>query len=239
MLINDTRQYQLAAMTSMYIAVKLYEPLSMDAALLAEISAGCYTPQEILDMEKCILEALEWRMNGPPTPQEYVCLLLGLLNPEGYDYDLDVLGSLLDVSKFQCELATASYDLSLYKPSHVALAAILNSLDGVEEDLLSCMGRYGFLKRMCQLMQFVDMKDVAYVQVQLRVLFCHSSIVDNNRDPPRQERHHDQDAVSCQDCIPGSSDNSDTEALIKRKDLKREHLQTSREFKCTSPVSVS
>eukprot|EP01083_Nonionella_stella_P248404 860041_1 len=58
--IKDKRYYQLLSMTCLYISIKLYEPLSMDASLLSEISAGCYTTQEILDMETNTLNTLSW-----------------------------------------------------------------------------------------------------------------------------------------------------------------------------------
>lgn len=224
-LMNDAREYQLAAMTSLYIAIKLYEPLSMDAGLLAEISAGCYTTKEILNMEKRILEALKWRMNGP-TSQEFACLLLGLLNPEGYDYDLHTLACLLDVSKFQCELATADYDLSMKcKPSVVALAAILNSLDGMDDELLSSTSQYAFLTRMCNMMPSVNMAQVGFAQARLRQLFCLNSGI--GLELPMS---------SSQQTISRSEEDCNKAAVLKNSSGKMD--QVSCQVKCPSPVAV-
>ena len=77
-LLVDRREYQLATMMTLYISIKLHKSLAMDASLLAKISQGNYTTVEIVSMEKS--KALEWRMNVP-TPQEYVSLYLGLLDP--------------------------------------------------------------------------------------------------------------------------------------------------------------
>ena len=72
---------------------------------------------------------LSWKVNGV-TSQEYVSLMLGLLDPTKFDYDMDIVGSLLDVSKYQCELSTLDYDLSTqYDCSTIALALILNSME--------------------------------------------------------------------------------------------------------------
>ena len=140
-LLVDRREYQLATMMTLYISIKLHKPLAMDASLFAEISQGCYTTCKIVSIEKSILEALEWRINGP-TPQEYVSLYLGMLDPHEYAYDLNTLGSLLDVSTFKCELAAGDYDLSIIcTPSIIALGSMLNSLKGMNKELLSSSAR--------------------------------------------------------------------------------------------------
>ena len=169
----NTKEYQLVAMTSLYIAIKIHEPLvSLGASLLAEISE--FDTKDILDMERCILEALDWRMNDP-TSQDFVRLLLGMLNPEqgcyGHDHDyLDtVLVSLLEESTFQCELATTDYDLSTCKPSTVALASILNSINGMYEELLPNEAQYALLARVCDMMSpSMDMDEVGFVQTRLQ-----------------------------------------------------------------------
>lgn len=237
----DRREYQLAAMTTLYLSIKLHEPLAMDASLLAEISQGCYTTCEIVSMEKSILEALEWRMNGP-TPQEYVSLYLGLLDPRGYAYDLDTLGSLLDVSTFQCELAAGDYDLSIIcTPSIVALGSILNSLEGMDKELLSSSARCDFMTRVCASLSLpnnnVDMVQVGYVQWMLRRLFCRNSGV----DLPSQEMMPDGGIIQ-EMTSSGSSCSSDgnmTENETRRSKNKMDQHQISCvDVKCSSPVSV-
>ena len=186
--IKDKRYYQLLSMTCLYISIKLYEPLSMDASLLSEISAGCYTTKEILDMESNILNTLSWKVNGV-TSQEYVSLMLGLLDPTKFDYDMDIVGSLLDVSKYQCELSTLDYDLSTqYDCSTIALASILNSMEVLEENVLSSTVCDDFLSNVCDILELKreDMKTVMNVQVKLRRLFCQNNS-SSSVSPRRQE----------------------------------------------------
>ena len=128
----------------------------------------------ILDMDTCILEVLEWRMNGP-APQEFVYLLLGLMNYDDYCCDLDALRALLDFCTFQCELASADYDLSICKPSVAALASIINGLDGISEELLSDKEKCLFLKRVGGMMPRAEASQVRYALAQLRKRFCHNS----------------------------------------------------------------
>ena len=188
--IKDKRYYQLLSMTCLYISIKLYEPLSMDASLLSEISAGCYTTKEILDMESNILNTLSWKVNGV-TSQEYVSLMLGLLDPTKFDYDMDIVGSLLDVSKYQCELSTLDYDLSTqYDCGTIALASILNSMEVLEENVLSSTVCDDFLSNACDILELKreDMKTVMDVQVKLRRLFCqNNSSLSSTMSPRRQE----------------------------------------------------
>ena len=49
--LRDKREFQLVAMTSLYIAIKLFEPLAMDTGLLSQISHGCYTEIDVVEME--------------------------------------------------------------------------------------------------------------------------------------------------------------------------------------------
>jgi len=189
--IKDKRYYQLLSMTCLYISIKLYEPLSMDASLLSEISAGCYTTKEILDMESHILNTLSWKVNGV-TSQEYVSLMLGLLDPTKFDYDMDIVGSLLDVSKYQCELSTLDYDLSTqYDCSTIALASILNSMEVLEENVLSSTVCDDFLSNVCDILELKreDMKTVMNVQVKLRRLFCQNNSSSSSVSPRRQEEY--------------------------------------------------
>ena len=188
--LHDKRLYQLISMTCLYIAIKLYEPLTMDASLLSEISAGCYTTFEIIDMESIILNALSWRLNGP-TSQEYIPLLLGLLVklPCEYDYDLNILSSLYDVSLYQCELAAGSYDISIgYKFSVVALGCVMNSMEVMDDTTyLSEGARSEFMESACDMLLGEERRqqssreelkqEVGMVQDELRQLFCQNSSV--------------------------------------------------------------
>lgn len=228
--LHNKREYQLASMTCLYISIKLYEPLTMDASLLSDISQGCYTTKDITDMENIILNALEWKMNGP-TSQEFVSLLLGLLEPSGYRYDVDVLGSLYDVSRFQCELASTDYDLSVrYKPSVVGLASILNSMEVMDDTLLSKRARDAFLISACDMMMprgessnssdgLVNMKEVRLVQARLRQLFCQNSSTLRDGD--------DNDIMSRSDA--DNKVNESSSAAWFKDDV---------DVKCSSPVSV-
>ncbi|KAL9184941.1 hypothetical protein ACHAXT_002718 [Thalassiosira profunda] len=163
--LKDKREYQLASMACLYISVKIHEPLAMDANLLSEISAGCYSVDEILDMEQVVLRALGWRTSDP-TPREFACHLLGLLGPNAYGHDLFVLREVLDASAHQCEVATGDYELNTAcLPSEIGMAAVLNGLD---DESLSRKARYRCLLRLCDVLPDVSMRRAARIQARLR-----------------------------------------------------------------------
>eukprot|EP00581_Thalassiosira_minuscula_P016664 CAMPEP_0183724022 /NCGR_PEP_ID=MMETSP0737-20130205/17053_1 /TAXON_ID=385413 /ORGANISM="Thalassiosira miniscula, Strain CCMP1093" /LENGTH=353 /DNA_ID=CAMNT_0025954475 /DNA_START=86 /DNA_END=1147 /DNA_ORIENTATION=- len=142
--LQEKKEFQLVAMTTLYIAVKLFEPLAMDAGLLAQISHGCYTETDVVEMEKEILKSLSWRVNGPTT-HAFLNHIMALLPRSAY-YDKTTLMTLVDFSRFQIEIAVSDYGLSLSKPSTVALAALVNSIEGIEKRFFPARSRFQFFQ---------------------------------------------------------------------------------------------
>jgi len=117
-------------MTCMYIAVKIREPVVLDANLTSKLSRGLHTPEEITAMEYDILIALQWKVNGPTTLQ-FVNYILELLPPSAES----IAPVLYAHSHFQTELAVGDYAfVPNLRQSTIALASILNSLGVVEKD---------------------------------------------------------------------------------------------------------
>ena len=240
--LHDKRLYQLISMTCLYIAIKLYEPLTMDASLLSEISAGCYTTFEIIDMESIILNALSWRLNGP-TSQEYIPLLLGLVKPSEYDYDLNILSSLYDVSLYQCELAAGSYDISIgYKFSVVALGCVLNSMEVMDDTYLSEGARCEFMDSACDMLLGKERRqsireelkqEVGMVQDELRQLFCQNSSVPSSDSMPAATPSSSSNSSACDD-----EEVDDDAKMTSSSSSKFNKTCSSYIKKCSSPVSV-
>lgn len=174
--LDDKREYQLASMCCLYVAVKMFEPLSMDASLLSEISHGCYSTAEILSMETSILHVLEWRLNGP-TAQDFATHLVAMLEPSTYRYSIDTVKSILDSMMHQIEIAAADYDVALVAPSAVAVASLINAFEGMSQDALSSKARRSFFSKVVNSVE-LDMNLVETVQRRLRSLFFLNSGVD-------------------------------------------------------------
>ena len=128
----NRKQYQLAAMTALYIAIKLHEPLEMETSLLADLSRGCYTEMEFVGMEQTILQALEFRVNGP-TPLGFVQHIMALIPNTVHP---TVAALIMDYARYQTELAVSEQSFVDIKPSEIALAAVLNAIEGMDTTLL-------------------------------------------------------------------------------------------------------
>lgn len=126
----NRKEYQLSAMTCLYIAVKLQEPFELDAGLMSRLSRGIHSAEEITTLEYQILIALKWKMNCP-TPLQFVNHILELLP----DSARSAAPTLYEHSHFQTELAIGDYALVPHlRQSTIAVASVLNSLGGVERD---------------------------------------------------------------------------------------------------------
>jgi hypothetical protein len=77
----DRKAYKLAAMTSIFIATKIYNSRQLAIGTLATLSRGEFEISHIAQMELIILKTLEWKVN-PPTVQSFIHIWDGLL-PKG------------------------------------------------------------------------------------------------------------------------------------------------------------
>ena len=86
----DSRTFQLASMTSLYIAIKsapetatveeMNRRRGFKISTFAELSRGLFSANDIAEMEQAILSTLTWLVN-PPTPMTFVPYLLNILPP--------------------------------------------------------------------------------------------------------------------------------------------------------------
>jgi Cyclin, N-terminal domain len=137
--IKDRKNFQLCAITCLYIAVKIHESDAMHPRTLTKLSRDTYTEQNITDMEITILSTLNWKLN-PPTSLAFVRQMFQLLI-EMVDIIMDegTERSLFEVIRIQTEIATIEYNLITIKSSVIAFCAILNSFEIIKrENNLPC-----------------------------------------------------------------------------------------------------
>jgi hypothetical protein len=127
--LNDRKVFQLASMTCLYTAIKTVEPEAMEPKIVAGLSRGTYTEQQVTDMELSILKAIQWRMN-PPTALAFVHHFFALM-------DIDVDDSVFEMAKFQTELAVNEYSFIGVAPSCIAFAAIANAMQDASPSTMS------------------------------------------------------------------------------------------------------
>ncbi|KAI2494380.1 cyclin-like protein [Fragilaria crotonensis] len=133
--LNDRKTFQLAAMTCLYTAIKVHEPEAIDPQMMSGLSRGVYSPKQFEAMELKIMSALQWRVNAP-TSMSFVRFFMALLP------DAAIMGDELDAisefAKFQTEVAVGENSLVGVSASTIALAAIANALNALDDQELKC-----------------------------------------------------------------------------------------------------
>ena len=120
------RQFQLVCLACLYVATKLYDHKILPPVSIVNLSRGCFTSQDIEDMERTILNALQWRLS-PPTPLTFIKHLLLLLPRKSVSRP--VRRTISDVAKYLTELSVIDYAFVGRKASSVGLAAVLTAMD--------------------------------------------------------------------------------------------------------------
>jgi hypothetical protein len=124
-ILKSRRKYQLACVSCLFVAIKIHEDTAVSAKLLASISRGMHTAEQIEEMELKLLSGLDWRVH-PPTSlsfvQKYMSLLALKKNQEEAVFEL---------AKFQTEVAVQEYPFVTFRPSEIAFCAIMNALDAI------------------------------------------------------------------------------------------------------------
>lgn len=154
----SSEQFQLAAMCALYTTAKVHERQALEPASIAKLSRGMHTTENVEAMERRMLKALQWRVNAP-TAMRFVHLFLDLIPAH-------MLGDatkqvILELVKYQINLALLDYQLSQHRSSHLALAALLNAIDSQEIDgsfTMLVQSRIGGVLHMCSDCLLLDLR---------------------------------------------------------------------------------
>ncbi len=140
------RDYQLYAVTSLYLAIKVHGELDSDVdgkriklriSAFQELSRGCFMTETIEEKEMEFLNLFQWRIN-PPTCARFIYSYLHLL-PEWTTTQFDstredIVCQIFDVAKYLTELSIFVSDFSFNgSPSAISYAAILCAIEFVEK----------------------------------------------------------------------------------------------------------
>jgi len=136
--------FQLAAMTSLFLAIKIYEPTTLRMSSFIDLSRGYFQTEHIAYMEKIILDALSWYIH-PPTSLCLVRHYMLLLQESGCS--AAVAHETKEVARFLTELSACDYFFVTRKPSSIGLAALLTAFDSMDEINLPSQVRQHFLHR--------------------------------------------------------------------------------------------
>ena len=128
--LQNRKTYQLAAMTCLYTAIKINESQVMSPDIIASLSRGMSTTDQVVEMESRILAALEYHICGP-TGIDVVDHLVQLLPSS---VPTHVKRTIIERSRHAIHQSLVDHSLSTtVSPTLLGYAALVHTLDGLDE----------------------------------------------------------------------------------------------------------
>lgn len=125
--LTDRSAFQLAAITSLYTAIKIHEPTVLSVASMARLSRNAYTAEQIETMERVVLQANQWLLN-PSTAMDFSRQFSELISRADPRYNS---ATLVELTKVQLETTLRDYEFALLPASSAAFAAVMNAVDSM------------------------------------------------------------------------------------------------------------
>jgi len=166
----EKAQFQLAAIATLNIAIKLQETRPLKLATFMKLSRGCFTVENIIDCEFLILQTLSWHVH-PPTSLSFARIFLKLLPSS---IPLLTKNNMLEYSEFMLEVAVCEYSLVASRPSVLAFAAILNSIQDIGSVQFPSFAYDRFLEDIYQLVGLNIDPEVTATKEKMKQLYTNT-----------------------------------------------------------------
>lgn len=141
-LVTCRRDFQLVAMTSLMLSIKLNDSTLVKLDSMVKLGRGLFNEEDVIQMETKMLETFNWRVH-PPTPVCFMRQFLRLLPPETSPIARYMI---VEVTRFISEISACLYKFIKYPPSSMALAAINVALERIDESTLAPCQRQQFAR---------------------------------------------------------------------------------------------
>lgn len=115
--LEDSVEFQLAAITSFYTAIKIHEPIVLGIDMLRVLCRNAYTETDFVSMEIDILSAVDWRVSRH-TAMDFARDLFELIREDGFLPSV-VLDRLIQDCERNMSNAIADIRSSCCKPSEL------------------------------------------------------------------------------------------------------------------------
>mmetsp|Transcript_31814 Transcript_31814/g.48796 ORF Transcript_31814/g.48796 Transcript_31814/m.48796 type:complete len:311 (+) Transcript_31814:109-1041(+) len=165
--IRTRRNFQLAAMTSLHLAMKIIDTSCVKVDSLVQLSRGLFTTEDVIKMEEHLIITMGWHLH-PPSP---TCFLTRYMDLFHSSVSHKVKFMIAEVSRFIAEMSVCVYKFVKYKSSVIAYASLLISMDSIDENSFPLWQRLHFYRRMASVVKLWNTsKEVSFVSMQLRKL---------------------------------------------------------------------
>ena len=172
----DRSAFKLAAMTCLYMATKLFHAREISVSSLAQLSRGEFEATHIVEMEQIILKTLNWRLH-PPIVQCFINALYGLIPSSS----TPITRAIHQRATFFAELALFDYSFVTQPRSLLALAALLNAMEGMDETVVSKAEQMRFVETLRDSLK-IDYSDDKVESIRNRLWFIYSQSVQYQAD---------------------------------------------------------
>ncbi|CAJ1936794.1 unnamed protein product [Cylindrotheca closterium] len=127
-LVRCRRDFQLVAMTSLMLSIKLNDSTSVKLDSMVKLGRGLFNEADVIAMETEMLHVLDWHVH-PPTPVCFMRQLLRLLPPETSAIARYMI---MEVTRFISEVSTCIYKFIKYSSSSMSMAAMKISMERID-----------------------------------------------------------------------------------------------------------
>ena len=176
LVLKDKLEFQLAAVTTFYTAVKIHEPVVLGVDVLVMLCRGIHTEADIVNMEMDILTALEWRVSCP-NGMDFARAVCDLIRDDD-DVPSYIADDILESCEKHMENAVADINFWCCKPSVLGISCVVSALAG--SDVLTPEESQAIWARLHALCNFdLSSTDIAAAQQYLlsQASHCESSII--------------------------------------------------------------
>eukprot|EP01082_Thalassiosira_pseudonana_P008659 g7799.t1 g7799 contig26:302914-303924(+) len=180
----NRRIFQLAAMTCLYLAIKLFEPGKIRLSALIDLSRGYFLEEHIVAMEDSVLQALGWHVH-PPTPFAFVREFMPLVthtitNRKRHDIS--------ELARFLTELSVCDYWFLARKHSSIALSSILYAMELQGEEVVDPKYKVLFLSKVVAAgLDITYDQEVIHCYERLKEMYVAGGYTPINAPPPAGE----------------------------------------------------
>jgi hypothetical protein len=143
-LIHTKQEFQLAAATSLQLAIKAYDCQSIELTKLVQFGRQLFTEDDVIAMETTILRTLNWRLHPPSTYcylRQYERLLPSTVT-------FVARRMIADVTKLVSELTVTEPKYNSFSPAITAYAGILMAMELIDHTDLPVQQRHCFVLHM-------------------------------------------------------------------------------------------
>ena len=139
-LVLTRRDFQLVAMTSLMLSIKLYDSTLVKLDSMVKLGRGLFDERDVIATEMKMLKAMNWQVH-PPTPVCFMRQFLRLLPRETTPIARYMI---IELTRFISEISTCLQKFLPILPSTMAYASILIAMERIDASALSVAERKQF-----------------------------------------------------------------------------------------------